>query len=1130
MLPHLAIRASAGTGKTHQLASRYIRLLAAGVDPARIVGLTFTRMAAGEIFSKILTRLADAAVQADQAAKLAEDVQLPPADWPPERFRGLLARLVQALPQLALGTIDSFLHRMVHCFVLDLGLAAGFSILDPFAEQEARSEVLRGVFGHGGMDDEARSDLLQAVKEASFGQSRKSILRDVVAYIERHRPMFQRASDPDMWGAAELIWPDGPSWPPATRAQALDAWRQLGERLAIGSAGKSQQGDWEKIGEAIANWQPLPGQKKLSTAVTRLLETCHAKRVPALSLGRGKDREYVLADAEARLAALIPGFFLQAVIERRLRATRGIGRLLAMYEDRHGALIRSRGALSFADLAWILARARLSRLPSPADPGGEEAAARRLCLDFRIDQEIDHWLLDEFQDTSREQWGALANLADEVLQDSSGTRSYFLVGDGKQAIYRWRNGDARLFDELLARYSGVLHADTLDVSWRSSPVVIDWVNRLFADSPELRAAAGATAAARWAAGWRPHRARWTDRSGCVALFVATDTAPGGTAAVPSADMRERVPPARAGVGSVEIDGGTTAVSSADTAAIVYRILDTIRPWTRGLSCAVLTRGNEQAETLIDALRAASGDTMPVAGELDVAIDADNPPGLLLRAVLQALAHPGDSMAAGLIAASPLAAWWGAPGRALALRNRLHGEGFEAVTAMLMDAALATVDDAFSRRRAGQLRAAARQYDLLGDPSIDRFLRFLAAYRERERTADGVVQVMTVHKAKGLDFDMVILPSLHARRGLLRWDGGMLAAEEPEQPGVVRWVLDCPTSEFTAADPVLGAEVEREKAEAAYEALCVLYVAMTRARHGLYMIVNAPAAGKAATCRDAGDLVRLRALADAPAAQPLPGLDLSPAASWGRMDWFVDAPSAVGADAILLRPGASAFAKATADMTAGQAAGVPPDGQIIHAWPPLVAPTLPPARRLPSQAKAHALPPAGTLFAAGRWRAAELGTGAHELMECVEWLTPETTELLQAKAAGMPEELAVAALRLVQDCLAQPAVVAALRPRAGVEVWRETAFDLVLDGDWISGVFDRVEIERDTAGRPSAARIIDFKTDWLPEIVAEADAMLRARYHAQLDLYRQALAQILALDPGAITCHLLAMRAGRWLGV
>jgi ATP-dependent helicase/nuclease subunit A len=82
------------------------------------------------------------------------------------------------------------------------------------------------------------------------------------------------------------------------------------------------------------------------------------------------------------------------------------------------------------------------------------AQEARLYIDYRLDCKLDHWLLDEFQDTSDLQWEVLRNLADEILQDASGQRSFFYVGDVKQAIYGWRGGNARLFGKILEQYRG----------------------------------------------------------------------------------------------------------------------------------------------------------------------------------------------------------------------------------------------------------------------------------------------------------------------------------------------------------------------------------------------------------------------------------------------------------------------------------------------------------------------------------------------------------------------------------------------------------------------------------------------------------------------------------------------------
>src|SRR5262245_16751699 len=104
--PHLRIRASAGSGKTHQLTNRYLALLAAGVDPESILATTFTRKAAGEILERVLGRLAEAAGDAQAADDL--DQQIGAAARSRADFVALLRRMVQCLHRARIGTLDSF--------------------------------------------------------------------------------------------------------------------------------------------------------------------------------------------------------------------------------------------------------------------------------------------------------------------------------------------------------------------------------------------------------------------------------------------------------------------------------------------------------------------------------------------------------------------------------------------------------------------------------------------------------------------------------------------------------------------------------------------------------------------------------------------------------------------------------------------------------------------------------------------------------------------------------------------------------------------------------------------------------------------------------------------------------------
>jgi len=141
---HVMILASAGAGKTYALTNRFVRLLAGGALPERIVALTFTRKAAGEFFDVILNKLAAAAADPAAAARLAAEIGEPGLGG--ADFLRLLRAVTDAMPRLSLGTFDSFFARLVRTFPLELGLAGDFEILQEHGARLERRRVLRRLF------------------------------------------------------------------------------------------------------------------------------------------------------------------------------------------------------------------------------------------------------------------------------------------------------------------------------------------------------------------------------------------------------------------------------------------------------------------------------------------------------------------------------------------------------------------------------------------------------------------------------------------------------------------------------------------------------------------------------------------------------------------------------------------------------------------------------------------------------------------------------------------------------------------------------------------------------------------------------------------------------------------------
>src|SRR4051812_17248398 len=140
IVPHEMILASAGSGKTYALTNRFVRLLSGGAAPERIVALTFTRKAAGEFFDEILKKLARAATEAEFARRLAAETGS--AGMNEADYLRLLRAMIDAMPQLQLGTLDGFFARIVRSFPLELGLGGEFEIMEHATARRERRRVL----------------------------------------------------------------------------------------------------------------------------------------------------------------------------------------------------------------------------------------------------------------------------------------------------------------------------------------------------------------------------------------------------------------------------------------------------------------------------------------------------------------------------------------------------------------------------------------------------------------------------------------------------------------------------------------------------------------------------------------------------------------------------------------------------------------------------------------------------------------------------------------------------------------------------------------------------------------------------------------------------------------------------
>lgn len=1042
---NVMILASAGSGKTYALTNRFVRLLALGAKPDRIVALTFTRKAAGEFFDEILKKLAHAASDLSYAKQLAAEIEHPGLEA--DRFLGMLRAVVDAMHRLQLGTFDGFFARIARNFPLELGLSGEFEILQEHAAKVERTRVLRRMFERAGELGEGQREFIEAFKRATFGIDEKRLGAQLDAFLDQHQEIFLAAPEHDFWGNAGRIWPDGSRWSiscadTAAPVRVLRAW------LSGANILEKQRTRWEEFLHSWSQWSPgVVPDRALVYVLEKTLAVWNDVERGCAVLEFDRKKQALTPEACAALAELTQHVMVKE-IARRMEATRGIHAVLRGYEAVYHDVVRRAGKLTFGDVQRLLVPSENGPLPLSQNADDD----RRLFIDFRLDAEIDHWLLDEFQDTSFGQWLVLRNLIDEALQDPTGQRSFFYVGDVKQAIYAWREGDPRLFREIFNHYNevrpGTIEEQYLVKSWRSGPDVIATVNQVFGDAAVLRELFPGPASDAWNREWRAHESAKPQLRGQVALLHADD--------------------------------------ELERFATTSALLREIDPLKRGLSCAVLVQTNQIAARLADYLRQEAN--IAAMAESDLHVCIDNPLGRALLALVKAAAHPGDTVAAEHLGMTPLGSVLLAHGidtpdrlteRILA---EIHAEGFERSMGKWIHRLEATLakDDAFSRERGRQFTAAAALFDATGSRSVVEFLRFMEAYTMRDVEAGAAVRVMTIHKAKGLGFDLVLLPDLEGMKLDCRREG---LAVQKSSDRTVEWVLDLPGKLFHAQDDVLSSYVRSAEADACYEALSLLYVALTRAKHALYIVTKAP--GKS-TSRNFPKLLA-ETLGEATQEIAVGTLRFTGAYSAGRGDWYMDAqprpPSAVPSPVV---GGIDlAHAQRRIQMTA----------------------------RRPSR-EHHAELSGMRLFSLDQPRATEFGTAVHRLLAEIEWMEPDAGRLI---ADWQTRQLERGVVEQAAACVAAPAMADVWRKPPFGEVWRERAFEVVIDKDWITGIFDRVMVERDSAGQVVRAVVVDFKTDSVGPGEYEVAA---ARYAQQLDLYRRVVAVLTGAGIERISCWVI----------
>ncbi|MBV9902834.1 MAG: UvrD-helicase domain-containing protein, partial [Alphaproteobacteria bacterium] len=491
---HAALSASAGTGKTHVLTARVLRLLLSGVDPASILCLTFTKAGAAEMAERIHTRLASW-VRLKPAALRKELFSLGEANDDPSlaRARTLFARVLDAPGGgLRIQTIHAFAQGLLAAFPAEAGLAPGFRPLEGREEQGLARETLAELL----VEAEERRD--------------ERMIADVQALSHR---LGEGGAEAFLRGCARA--PDGMA--------ALGAPELIEDRLrrAFGVppgeideaiAGQCCDGIFDvaalrRLGLLNRGWGTKSGLERASLCEqwaeadpagrARLLGALHAVWAKADGEMRSFAKGHAPQDEDyAGLAAA--AFECCARLIRMRKLAQLIGcyasglRAGQRFAEAYAAAKRAAGLVDFDDLIrWA---EKLLAEPGMGD-----------WVRYKLDQRTDHILVDEAQDTNAAQWRIVGALSEEYFSGAGAAagrhRTLFTVGDYKQAIFGFQGTDPmqfaaaeRYFAGLAEAASGLddwpiherglpMHRLSLVQSFRSTAPVLAFVDKAMAAIP-----------------------------------------------------------------------------------------------------------------------------------------------------------------------------------------------------------------------------------------------------------------------------------------------------------------------------------------------------------------------------------------------------------------------------------------------------------------------------------------------------------------------------------------------------------------------------------------------------------------------------------------------------------------------
>lgn len=469
---NIAVFASAGSGKTHLLVHRILKLLLSAVEPSQILAITFTRKAAAEMQERLMKVLAEWATANDQQVKsILRSLSHPDDDASIAKARKLYEILLFSEYETRITTFHAFCQDILKRFAIHAGVPAGFRVAE--SNHDLKQEARKRLFKLARKEDHHQlgQALFTLLKHCSTVSNVNDLLDTFVDSRSDWRSFTELQSNPVEYAEQclnKLIFPQQAT----SDKNASDLTPLLREYLAYLAAHKTKTNlsNCELLSAYLEIEQP--GNEHLDMIVSVYFKKDGDKR----EIKATKTLEKSLADKTQTFISLHDSIceqiddYLDIIKKENLielnQAWFYAGHHLL---EEYQSLKFSQHTLDFDDLEWYT-YLLLNQHDNAA------------WIQYKLDQRIQHILIDEFQDTNPTQWHLILPLLNELAIDShENHRSLFLVGDSKQSIYGFRRANPELQYTAADWAKDNLNAQLLetDDSYRSSPAIINFVNTIF---------------------------------------------------------------------------------------------------------------------------------------------------------------------------------------------------------------------------------------------------------------------------------------------------------------------------------------------------------------------------------------------------------------------------------------------------------------------------------------------------------------------------------------------------------------------------------------------------------------------------------------------------------------------------